>query len=74
MIKSDPFDINGKEFIRSYSDLGFLIERDGETYSAAEDPAEFNRKYTETDELIKPDMTETEMKAQAYDILMGVSE
>lgn len=38
---------------RSYSDLGMLIERDGVRYSEAIDPAELNRTYIETDELIE---------------------
>ena len=33
---------------RTYSDIGMMIERDGEVYSEAVDPAEFNRTYTET--------------------------
>lgn len=34
---------------RTYSDKGMMIERDGQLYSEAIDPAEFDRKYTETD-------------------------
>jgi hypothetical protein len=57
---------------RTYSDSGYMVERDGIRYSEAIDPAEFNRQYTETDEPIEvEDMTETEMKASAYDILVG---
>ena len=37
---------------RTYSDAGFMIERDGVRYSEAIDPAELNRKYIETDEPI----------------------
>ena len=37
---------------RTYSDAGFYIERDGIRYAEAVDPAELNRTYTETDELI----------------------
>lgn len=37
---------------RTYSDNGVMVERDGVSYSEAIDPAEFNRKYTETDVLI----------------------
>lgn len=39
---------------RTYSDLGMMIEREGIRYSEAIDPAEFNRQYIETDELIEP--------------------
>ena len=38
---------------RTYSDIDMMIERDGARYSEAIDPAELNRQYTETDELIK---------------------
>lgn len=37
---------------RTYSDSGFMIEREGVRYSEAIDPAELNRTYTETDEHI----------------------
>ena len=73
MIKTESMSINGKPFVRTFSDSGYMVERDGICYSEAIDPAEFNRQYTETDEPIEA-MTETEQKALAYDILMGVSE
>lgn len=38
---------------RTYSDKGMMIERDGVRYSEAIDPAELNRRYTETDEPIQ---------------------
>ena len=38
---------------RTYSDLGFKIERDGIRYYEAIDPAELNREYIETDEPIE---------------------
>lgn len=61
---------------RTYSDKGMMVERNGVRYSEAIDPAEFGRIYIETDEPIEPaeEMTETEEKAKAYDILTGVSE
>ena len=34
---------------RTYSDKGVMIERDGELYGEAIDPAELGREYTETD-------------------------
>ena len=43
---------DGMVLVRTYSDVGFMIERDGKRYNEAIDPAEFNRQYTETDELI----------------------
>ena len=38
---------------RTYSDEGYMIERDGVRYSEAIDPAEFGRQYIETDEKIE---------------------
>lgn len=50
MIITEPMTINGKAFIRTYSDSGYMVERDGARYSEAIDPAEFGRQYIETDE------------------------
>ena len=75
MIVTESMTINGKAFIRTYSDSGYMVERDGVRYGEAIDPAEFGRTYTETDEPIEADdLTETEEKAKAYDVLMGVAE
>ena len=73
MIKTENLTINGKAFVKTYSDSGYMVEREGVRYSEAIDPAEFNRQYTETDEPVEG-MDETEEKARAYDILMGVAE
>lgn len=40
---------------RTYSDRGMKIERDGDLYDEAIDPAELNRQYTETEEPIEVD-------------------
>ena len=72
MIVQEHFDVDGRDFIRTYSDAGRYVMRDGESYSAACDPAEFGRTYTEGD-LMPPE----EIAAQAEEvlnILMGVSE
>ena len=48
----------GRDRVLAYSDLGFKIERDGKTYSSADDWAWQEREYTETDipiELREPD-------------------
>ena len=50
MIIAEKLNINGREFVRTYSDSGFLLERDGVRYSEAIDPAEFDRIYIETNE------------------------
>lgn len=75
MVIQEHVEINGRDFIHSYSDAGRYIvggEPHGE-YEEAYDPAEFGRTYTEG-ELIPTDETTLEDKAEAYDILMGVSE
>ena len=75
MIVTEYMTINGKSFIRTCSDLGYMVERDGARYSEAIDPAESNRIYIETNEPIESNvLTETEEKAKAYDILTGVAE
>ena len=49
MIKTEQIQINGKAFVRTYSDQGVMIERDGAVYSEAIDPIGSGRTYTETD-------------------------
>lgn len=53
MIVKHNIQINGKAFVKTYSDSGFLIERDGVKYEEAIDPAEFGREYIETDQPIE---------------------
>ena len=58
MIKTETVIINGKQFIRTYSDNNMYIhggfpEAD---YSEAYDPAEFGRTYIETNLLIEEDL------------------
>lgn len=75
MIIQEHFDLNGRDFVRTYSDAGRYVVRDGFSYSEACDPAECGRVYTEG-ELMPDDerIDEIEDKAEAFDILMGVSE
>ena len=73
MIVAENMTINGKNFIRTYSNSGYKVERDGVLYDEAIDPAVVNRAYTESAEPVET-MSETEEKAAAFDILMGVSE
>ena len=47
MIIQEHFDVNGQDFIRTYSDAGRYVVRDGIEYSEACDPANLNRQYTE---------------------------
>lgn len=43
--------INNKNFIKTYSNSNRYVVRDGISYSEAIDPSEFNRIYTEGDEI-----------------------
>lgn len=75
MIVQTHFYVNGRDFIRTVSDAGRYVVRDGVSYSEACDPAEFGRVYTEG-ELMPPeeqDMDALAAKAEAFDILTGVS-
>ena len=75
MIVKENIEIGGKDFAKQYSDGGFYIERDGEKYSEAIDPAGIPREYTETDEPIDSgeEQTEIEQKAEAWDALTEVN-
>jgi hypothetical protein len=53
MIIRKNINIGGRDFVKTYSDLGMMVERDGVRYSEAIDPAEFGRQYIETDEPIE---------------------
>lgn len=76
MIKIETVTINDKEFQKTYSDEGYMIERDGVKYGEAIDPLNSGRVYIETTEKIEveEELTEIEQKAQAYDILIGEAE
>ena len=73
MIVQNTYTHNGRVFVRTYSDAGRYVVRDGVSYTEANDPAELGRTYAEGD--LMPE-TEADLadKAEAYDILMGVSE
>jgi hypothetical protein len=48
MVISETIVINGEEYLHTYSDQGFTVERDGAEYSDAIDPIDSGRVYTET--------------------------
>lgn len=50
-IKQTHFDVNGREFVRTYSDAGrYVVGGNPEgAYAEALDPAELGRTYTEGD-------------------------
>lgn len=67
---------DGVNLYRTYSDQGrMLIRNDGVEYGEAVDVENSGYTYTEGDysEVVE-DMTETEAKALAYDIITGVAE
>lgn len=68
--------LNDGTLVKHYSDKGFLMEQveTGARYGEAVDIVPCPYTYVETDELDEletEDMTETEEKAAAFDILMG---
>lgn len=67
MIVQEHFDVNGRDFIRTCSDAGRYVVRDGVAYSEACDPAELGRTYTEGDAM-PPVETEA---GEILDILLG---
>ena len=74
MIITEQITINNRQFTKTYSDSGFMVERDGAQYSEAIDPAELGRTYTETDIPIEGEgESEVEQKAAAFDYLTGRS-
>ena len=74
MIITEQLIINDRQFTKTYSDSGFMVERDGAQYSEAIDPAEFGRTYTETDIPIEGEpISDIEQKAAAFDYLTGRS-
>ena len=58
MIKTELIVVDGFQLRRTWSDAGFMIERDGAMYSEAVDPVEFDRVYTETDMSVEPESTD----------------
>jgi len=76
MIITESFKVGERNFTRTYSDAGRYVVRDGVEYSEACDPAEFGRTYTEGDIMPEEerDIDALAAKAEAYDILTGVSE
>ena len=75
MIIQTTKEINGVMYAYTYSDSGFMIERDGVEYSEAVDVADAPYTYTETETPIEtPEMT-TEERLQdaetALEIMFG---
>lgn len=71
-IIQEHFDVNGRDFIKTYSDDGRYVVRDGVEYSEACDPAEFGRVYTEGE--VMPVEDEDTEAQEILDILTGEAE
>lgn len=71
MIITEQHYIDNQEFIRTYSNSGRYVVRDGVSYEEAYDPAKFNRTYTEG-ELIPIEDLSSDDYAQIGRIMMGV--
>lgn len=74
MIQTESMTINGIPFVRTYSDTGHKVERDGVAYDEAIDPADTGRTYTESAEMVGADEESDSDYAEAGRIIMGVSE
>lgn len=74
MVITETIKINDIEYIRNYSDTGHYIERDGVKYGEAIDPVGTDRVYTETDELIESESTNSSDEATEQDYLEALSE
>ena len=72
MIVQEHFGVEGRDFIRTYSDSGRYVMRDGVEYSEACDPAEFGRVYTEGELMPQEDIAA--QAEEVLNILMGVRE
>ena len=72
MIKSETITINGRTFVRTYSNANRMIRQDGTgaVYAEAYDPVGSGRTYTETEEEI-PTVTDDEDYKIAFEIITG---
>ena len=69
MIVQEHFDVEGRDFIRTYSDSGRYVVRDGVEYSEACDPAELGRQYTEGE--LMPEEDRLAIAEDILNILLG---
>lgn len=74
MVVTENITINGRQFVKNYSDAGVYIrqEQTGAMYSEAIDVENAPFTYVETDIPIEgEELTETEQKAAAWEELTG---
>ena len=70
MIRQEHFLVGEADFIRTFSDSGRYVVRDGISYEEACDPAEFGRTYTEG-EIMPVDENEAQ---EILNIILGGAE
>lgn len=70
MIVTEQMEVGGKQFVKTYSDSGRYVVRDGVSYDEAIDPAGLGRTYAEGD-LIPVDGDDA---GEVLDILLGGSD
>lgn len=70
MIISEIISENGIEYLHTYSDLGWDIERDGIIYGDAIDPVDSGRIYTE----VEPQIENGDEEISAEDFIALVEE
>jgi hypothetical protein len=69
MVKPAMITVNGRHLVRTYSDEGRTLVRDGITYGDAIDPADSGRVYTEGDFLESEEVTAEEALAELVEVL-----
>ena len=72
MIKTELITVDNRQLRRTWSDVGFMIERDGTVYSEAVDPIDSGRLYEETTILLEDEEATIDDYQQALSEL-GVS-
>ena len=73
MIKTERITVDGRELVRTYSDAGCYVVRNGITYEEAIDPVDARRTYTEGDPIPEESPTDADY-AIIGRIMMGVTE
>lgn len=66
MIVQEIIEISGTQYDHTFSDAGYMIERDGVLYADAIDPKNSGRVYTETDIPIESEPREAEATVEDY--------
>ena len=67
MIRTETYELSGRQFVRTWSDAHRYVERDGVAYTEANDPAEFGRTYTEGDLIPREEWEDDPNEATAED-------